>query len=324
MSWDPVPGSYGYLVEYRLSSESTWTTPSIPANPTFFTSYDLILETNSVYYLRLSSAGTNCASTYTLYTLSTYAGNCCSVGYTLSSDETYCYKIETTAPTIIQSNICLASSQLATTYSGLGTRLYSSGYTTTLVGAYSTLSTSPQWIEPSGNTIGPMNREGVWVDTDCSGTIDPLTAGQAFIITIPITATEAKTVYVGISGDNTFRLDVNGTTIVDRDSSFGNLNFYYWHIVPVDILSGTTYFTFKWVGDGSVNDSAAAVIYNNTDVEISAATSDATLNLLFRTSTYLGSHIDIATCPSTYFLDTAGGSGNYDCKKLTLASTVAC
>lgn len=324
LTWGAVAGSYGYLIEYRKPSESVWTTPSTSPNPTLFTHYSLILDTGSTYYVRVSSIGTNCAPQYTIITIVTAAGNCCPATYTLSLDGTYCYKIQTTAPTILQNNICLAPSKLATTYSGTGTRLYSPGYTTALVGTYTSLSTTPQWKEPPGNIIGPMNRDGVWVDTDCSGTKDALTAGQTLIITIPITTTNAKTVHVGMGGDNTFRVDVNGTTIVDRDSSYGNLNFYYWHIVPVDILAGTTYFTFKWIGDGSVNDSAAAVIYNNTAAELAAATSDATLDLLFRTSTYIGTHIDIATCPSTYFLDTTGGSGSYICKKVTTTATIGC
>lgn len=319
-----MPGSYGYTIEYRDSTSGVWITPSTSPNPTYFTYYDLVLDTGTTYYIRISSQGVNCTKLYSLYTLTTTSGSCCPVGYTLSPDESYCYQIQSTSPTIIQSNICLASSSLISQYSSTGTKLYNSGYDINLVGSYTLLTTSPQWKEIVGGIVGPMNREAVWVDTDCNGTKDPLTAGQTLIITIPITTSVAKTVYVGMGGDNTFHLDVNGTAVVDRPSGYGGDNFNYWHLFPVDIVSGTSYFTFKWIGDGSTNDAAAAVVYDNTQTELSAATNDSQLNILFDTSSYIGTHIDIATCPATYLLDTTGGAGSYDCIKLVTTATEAC
>ena len=324
VTWNPVPGSTGYTIEYREQGTSDWITPVTSPNPTLSTSYDLVLQTGITYYLRITSSGTKCDPRATYYTLTTASGNCCPPTYTLSPDESYCYKIDTTTPTVIQSDICLAASQLASQYSGTGTRLYNPGYTTALSGTYTLLSTQPQWKEQTSAVLGPMNREAVWVDTDCNGTKDPLTAGQVLQITIQITSSTPKTVYVGIGGDNTFRLDVNGTTIVDRDASYAGDNFNYWHLFPVDIVSGTSYFNFRAVGDGTTNDAFGAVIYDNTQTELSTATSDASLNILFRTSDYIGQHIDIATCPVGYFLDTTDGVGNYICVQVLTDEPIEC
>jgi len=322
LTWDPVPGSFGYTISYREHRDGDWIFPSTSGNPTLNTYYDLVLETGIVYDIRVASESNKCFPTYAYYQLTTQSGNCCNPGYTLSPDESYCYKINTTAPTVIQSDICLAPSQRIE-YTSIGTRIYNPGFGTDLAGSYTSLSTVTQWKSNSSST-GPMNREGIWVDTDCNGTKDPLTAGQVLQITVQISSSVAKTVYVGMGGDNTFRLDVNGITIVDRDSSFSFDNFYYWHVVPVNIPSGISYFNFRAVGDGSVNDAFAAAIYNNNQTQLSSATSDASLDILFKTSDYIGEHIDIATCPVGYFLDTAGGSGSYICVQRVTQSTIEC
>ncbi len=43
---------------------------------------------------------------------------------------------------------------------------------------------------------------------------------------------------------------------------------------------------------------------------------DTGLNVLFTTASLRGQHIDIATCPAGYSLDTSGGSGNYICRTI--------
>lgn len=325
-TWNPVPGSEGYLIEYRIVDSGTWITPNTTPNPTLNTNYSLSLTANTFYDVRISSdGGDNCSKKYTYYSLHTAAGVCCPATYTLSPDSSYCYKLQTTSPTILQSNICLAPSQLANTYTKYGTRIYNPGYTTALAGTYTDIFTVTQWKDslPFG-VAGPMNRNGIWVDTDCNGSKDPLTIGQILQITVKVTSAIAKTLYVGIAGDNTFRLDVNGVTVVDRNSTYGTINFDVWHVIPVNIISGDNYFTFSAAGDGSVNDSFAAVIYNNTQTQLAAATTDVELDIIFQTQDYIGYHIDIATCPTNYFLDTSAGSGSYICRRVLTTATVSC
>lgn len=327
----PTVGSLGTLVEYKESTESDWITPNVPANPTTLTTYPLTLELGKTYNVRVSSFSANCTSKYKyLLIYVPVSGHCCPDGYTLSPDETFCFKESETAPTIVTSDICLAASQLATQYSSSGTNIYDPGYTIRLVGSSTNVTTQPQWREQSGQVLGPMNREGVWVDTNCDGTKDPLTAGQVLKITYVLSLSVPATMFIGIGGDNTFKVEVNGTAIVDCDTSNpagggpSANNFNFWHVFPVNFESGDNYITFSAVGDGSTNDAFSAVLYNNTAGQLAAATADNQLNIVFKTSTYRGTHIDIATCPSGYFLDTTGGQGSYVCRKVETTESTEC
>lgn len=58
ITWDPVAGSLGYLIEYKEMSSSTWLTPgppANPANPTLNTFYDLEVTQGLVYNGRVTS-----------------------------------------------------------------------------------------------------------------------------------------------------------------------------------------------------------------------------------------------------------------------------
>lgn len=325
VTFTPTVGSLGTLIEYKNSEDSVWITPNAPANPTSLATYPLSLETENSYNIRVSSYGGSCTPKYKIVNVTvTSSGNCCPEGYTLSPDTTYCFQEDTVAPTIIETDYCLAVSQLNTQYSSAGTYLYDPGYTTQLAGSSTLLTTEPQWKEQAGQVLGPMNRDGVWVDSDCNGTKDPLTVGQTLIITYPIYIVSPMTVYIGIGGDNTFSLRHNGTVIVDRDVTFGGDNFNFWHVFPLDLVSGVNYLTFEAVGDGSTNDSFAAAVYNNTSGEITAATDDSELNILFHTAQLIGDPIQIAACPDDYFLDTSEGPGSYICRKITTTSSTPC
>lgn len=324
ITFSPRPGALETQVDYRLQNGS-WQTPVSPPNPTTLPYYDISLTRGQTYNIRLSSIGTHCAPRYKYLTIEVpLSGDCCAMGYTLSPDGTYCYKEESIPPTIVQGNICFAASQLASQYSSSGTFLYDPGYNDDLTTETHTLLTTSYWKEGAGTVTGPMNREGIWVDTDCNGVKDGLTAGQVLQITVPVVLPMPKTLYIGVGGDNTFRFDLNGTIIVDRDASFLGDNFNIWHLMPVDFPSGTTYVTFQAVGDGTTNDSFAAVIYDNVAADFASTTTDTDLNILFQTSSLIGGSLDIATCPSGYFLDTSGGQGNYVCKRVLTDAPFSC
>jgi len=329
ITFTPTIGSLGTLIEYKNADDTEWITPTLPANPTTLATYPLSLETDNTYDIRVSSYGGNCTPRYRIINLIVDSSPlCCPDGYTLSADETYCFLESGLEPTILQSDICLAAAPLINQYAFFGTYLYDPGYTIRLVGTNTLLTSEPLWKDFTGSAGGPFNRDAVWVDTDCNGTKDSLTLGQELKITYLLSLTEATTMFVGIAGDNTFKLELNGVTIVDCDTlnpaqggpSSNNFNFFY--LFPVDLVGGDNYFVFSAVGDGTTNDSFAAVIYNNTAAELAAATSLGELTVLFRTIDLLGQHIDIATCPVDYFLDTTAGQGNYICRQiLTTAST---
>lgn len=72
ISWPAVPGSLGYLLEYRAQPSLVWVTPGPPTNPpnpTLSLTYDLEINEGTTYDLRISSACANGASKYIYTTL---------------------------------------------------------------------------------------------------------------------------------------------------------------------------------------------------------------------------------------------------------------
>lgn len=251
----------------------------------------------------------------------------CSAGYVVSPSEKNCQQVNTIAPTVTNSGYCLAPSTDGA-YSGFESRIYMGGFaagTLTLPPGstggliYGRMTLSPQWANIAANLVdGPMNREGVWIDADCNGTRDPLSGGQqttiAFMYNNP---GPPKTVYVGMGADNQWKLVVNGVQVAEMFPSAGQLPFKIWHIMPVGLVTGVNYINGIAQGDGSVQDSIGMVVYDNTPAQILAASNDAALNILFKTSSLRGTSYDVTTCPSGYSLDVSSGQGNYICVRTT-------
>lgn len=328
----PRSGAKGTLIQYKKQGQIGWTTPQSPANPTMLSPYLLQLEENTTYYIAISSVGDNCVQQNEIHQVVTpKLTPCCPAGFTLVPDESFCYREETQAPEVETSGICLAPSPRSPEYSLLGAKLYDPGYSVRLHGTF-TLMTTPYWQgTPAGNiSNSPMNKDAVWIDSNCDGTKDPLRNGAILQFTYLLDTPVAKTVYIGIGGDNTFRVDINNNSIVNCDGTFpagggGETdNFTYWHLFPVQLRAGPNYINFQSVGDGSINDAFAAVIYDNSAVQLQNADSDERLNMLFRTRTFIGTTVDIATCPPDFTLDTSGGAGNYICRKFIETPTISC
>lgn len=356
IKFTPTVGSSATLIEYRDSSASQWIIPSEPANPTTASQYPLELERGKSYYVSVSAVSSKCAKRRAIISVQVPDGPaqpCCPAGYILSPDKTFCYKEEVTDPEIISSGSCLVASRENGAYSPSGAWLYDPGYTKHLpITNTHTLLPGVMWKgNPAGHAGDPnesaMNRDSVWVDTDCDGNKDPLAKCSVLQFTYLLDLPAPRRVYVGIGGDNTFRMDVNNQIIAQCESgpdgylpggnggpcatappaassATSNANFNIWHILPLDLAAGPNYITFSGTGDGSVNDAFAAVIYNNTADQIIAATSDADLDILFRTGDYRGQRVDIATCPDGWQLDTSGGVGHYVCRRITQTPIVQC
>lgn len=241
----------------------------------------------------------------------------------MAPDQSVCVQEQMEDPNIIQSAICLAESQHSN-YSSTGTFVYDFGFALNLTsGTFTALTNVPLWKDSDG-TNGPMNRNSVWVDTDCDGTKDALTVGQVLQFSAQMDSLVGETVHVGIGGDNTYKLVVNGVTIVSNQNPATTANFNIWHIVPVVIPAGTSYFVFSFVGDGSTTDAGAGIIYRNSNAQIQAAASEADLDIVFKSGDLVGDVIDIAECNVGFNLDTSGGSGNYICRMIVLAATEDC
>ena len=247
--------------------------------------------------------------------------------YVVSITGDQCQLDETQDPTLTNSGYCLATSQNAV-YTSYESRIYTSSYNNTTLnlapatvdaGVYADL-TSSYWANlGSSSTLGPLNREGVWIDSNCDGVKNALGSGvQTTVAYVFNNLGSTRTIYVGIGADNQFKLKVNGTEVADS-GSLGDVQFKIWHIIPITVVPGSNYINAIATGDGSVNDAIGLVVYDNTAAEIAAATSDLDLSISFASHNLRGTSFDVATCPSGWSLDTSGGAGNYICRRTTYA-----
>lgn len=265
---------------------------------------------------------------------------CCPSGYTLSPDGLQCSQTLTTPPTIIQSGVCVACSQFSPNY-GNQTKFWSAiNYNGDLSDSNFVILSTPYWRgNPPGSGTGnsvcgtntpgsppsPVNRQGVWLDSNCDGVKNGLSGGAALQFTWVINTPVAKTVLIGMSGDNNFTLNLNGSTIVDRPTSLGSNNFNFLYLFPLQLISGSNFIGASFVGDGSTSDMGCLMIMDNDPATIPGITDDSQIQYLFKTSQMIGAQpIDIASCPSGYVLDTSGGSGNYNCIQINTVASTPC
>jgi hypothetical protein len=239
----------------------------------------------------------------------------------------YCVQVTSIAATPQFTDLCFATSTNSN-YSNI-TRIYNQGWTNTDVntdiwaafsspGVYKNIGWSSAAHDISNNqywtnynlvtnafstSLGPGNRMGVWIDTDCNGTKNGLTSGAELIVPYCFNNAGAeRTVYVGIDADNKFEFSVNGF-VIESEQDLDVKNFRIFHIFPVTIKTGANIFNFSFIGDGTENDSAAFAIYDNTKEEIAAATQDSDLNILYSSAQLKTGSIDTYTCPAGYDFD---------------------
>lgn len=257
--------------------------------------------------------------------------NCVGAGYVVAPSGTQCQNVQTQPPTVTNPGYCLAISQDGA-YCNDGARIYNPGFTaTTLNMAFGSsdpaiaaeLLATPLWRNPTANlTDGPLNREGVWIDSDCDGTRDALANGTQTTIAYVFNnvAGVSRTIHVGVGADNRFQLIVNGTQIVDTGAA-GNRQFKVWHLMPITVVPGANYINVVATGDGSVNDAMGLMVYDNTQAQIIAAVDETTLTIPFRSSSLRGTTYSVATCPSGWSLDTSSGNpATWQCVQTTYKS----
>jgi len=250
----------------------------------------------------------------------------CAVDYTLAPDGSYCYKIEEVAATPPSGGTpenTVASTHLS--YGNFGAYIYDPGFNADGTGTSTQIPLSnPFWVNSAGNTTdGPLNRCGLWTTSELTD--------QDIGFSVCIDITETKQYYIGIAGDNRGRIVIDGIVIVDQDvstlatqySTDAQVTFKIWHIYPVSLSAGPHIIELIGHNDGS-DASLGAEIYNNTAVEIAAATGYAQLNLVFSTLNYIGQPVQLSTdglgytCPSGYSL--AACQDPYVCRRILTAS----
>lgn len=183
------------------------------------------------------------------------------------------------------------------TYSAGGTRVYNPGFNVdgSSVPA-STLTTNIIWKNLAANTTdGPLNRSGIWTN-QYSGSgptkiMLPLDTWIGFN-TCLTGLVAGKTYYIGIAGDNDYKLTLDGTTILNTKLiGLNNGSFFYWHIYPVTVGGGTSILGLFGLNRTTANlpnlASFGCEIYDNTLSQINSATNINQLNVIFNSSDLL-------------------------------------
>lgn len=320
---------------YRILPDCT---VDINGNILFPTPYQFVTGTlNEDIFVQAIAA---CDPTYITVVRFEGLNLCCPAGYTISPNGLQCSLTQTAVPTVVQAGVCVACSQLSPEY-GLGTRFWPNPdfdlNLTAGSGSMVTLST-PYWSgSPAGsasrtgcgdttapvvgNPPSPVNRQGVWVDTNCDGVKNALSGGAALQFSWVIQATNPRTVYVGMSGDNNFSLSHNGTVIAQRLNTSLADNFFFLYLFPVTLISGPNTFGARFVGDGSVNDMGAMIIIDNPAAQIPGITNDGQIQYAFQSSQLIGQPpFNIVTCPAGFAYD----SQNDICTRTLTVNSTPC
>jgi len=322
-----TPPADGWNVGYRiLGSGGSYTT----AGP--FMSQPIVIPTaDAVGTLYEGYITRDCGTLVSTQFFWQTPCNCVGAGYSVAPSGTQCQNVQTQAPTITNPGYCLATSQDGV-YTQFGSRIYNPGFTTATLNLnmgtidsniFADLTTPSLWANPgSSSTIGPLNREGVWIDSNCDGTKDPLSSGVQTTVAYTFNNTGAtRTIFVGAGADNQFQIVVNGVQVADSDTTGVDKPFKIWHIMPITVVPGVNFINLVATGDGSVNDALGMIIYDNTASQIQAAGSEGALTIPFRTSSLRGTSYNVATCPTGWSLDTSSGNpATWQCVQTTYKS----
>ena len=209
-----------------------------------------------------------------------------------------------------------------------GALLFAPGYSLAGDGTYTSLLVPHLWVNGNApydfatrNLIDSrMNAAGIW-----GATAIPNNEWVGF--SRKITSTVAKTVYVGMSADNAFKFTLNGVLMVSTDTTAGGPNFSHWNIYPVPLVVGDNYIEMYARNYGGPAGFAAEV-YDNTAAQLSAATVESDLTILFSTRTMAGQPFDLGqtygwSCPATGGWFLVNTAGVYTCSKgTTVAATL--
>jgi len=219
----------------------------------------------------------------------------CNSGYELKDD--MCVKTMYSDPTSEATKTTVMAVKFSA-YGTYGTAIYST-YISNGTGNYVMINpTNLFW--KSGEDNGPVNRLSIW------GIDAPDLTWIGF--TTSICLAQEKTVYIALAADNRFRVTLDGNLLFSSDSlamqanhssSDTTITFKMLHIYPVLLSAGSHLLKVEGYNEGLVA-CFAAEIYDNTALEIEAATSYADLTVLFTTRGQTEIGITEYTCPTGY------------------------
>lgn len=253
----------------------------------------------------------------------------CAEGYLLNTTSNMCEQVQQSPaapPTGNGGTPGIAAKVSNEQWGTGGTRIYAPGYPTSGDGPVAATMTTPHfWLNGTalwnGNgdrnpSDGRMNAAAIW---SVSSTPTNEYIGFSRKVTVPL----AKTVFIGIAGDNCIRIIVNGVTLVDTQDISGGPNFHWWNIYPVQLNAGDNFIELYGMNLGSVA-GFGAEIYDMTQAQLVAATNAGQLNIIFSTANIVGQPFDLGEtqgwhCAPGWSLDTSG-PGDPVCKMIVIQS----
>lgn len=231
----------------------------------------------------------------------------------LPYDNTHCYRTNITTPT---PPVSILPAIRVGFFDRISTLLYEPGFNTDGSGTNTSLTTPNVW------GISPPNRCAVWPTNNWFYS-PPLNTWIGFSVCLD-GIVETKTYYVGVGGDNFFRLSLDNVELLNNYATWPgpptpvpDSNYRYWHIYPIEIGAGNhtlEVWGLNTNGPGGVG----CEIYNNTLSELTGATNLNQLDIIFSTSGFTqftvvqdtsGNYISSGyTCPSGYVYSVCDGN----------------
>lgn len=316
LTWTPGSGATNQTVQYRLQGSSTWTTYAVINNNT--TSSTIVTIPDGSYNFRVINSCTGCL---------------CPDG-SAPDQYGYCGQTPTVAPTQNTTTVPITRTP-SQAYGPSGTLIHTN---LSVTGPTTRLDiTNPFWIaanrfalDPNFDALpaaqkhqlqlenGPVNRLAIWGRQDdafgnpqnnyTGGNLPPFNTYIGFNVCLNISTT--KTYYIGIAGDNYYRLSLNGQVLLSDERGLSD-SFTYYHIYPLTINAGVYLLSLEGQNLGS-NAGFACEIYdldNRGALSVvdflNQQTNYNNLNIVFTTRGATQFTSNIFTCPTGYTLRNA-------------------
>ena len=174
-------------------------------------------------------------------------------------------------------------------------------------------------IRPDPNTVGPLKRCGIWL---CQPTNADTPYNKWVGFTTPIDIPASKTYCIGMAGDNSVQVSIDGQLFKQDDPDLTDAeNFKIWHVYPTFLTQGRHTLLIQGMNAGGPG-SFGLEIYGNPADSLQYCHSYSDLQLIFSTKDIVGQSFprDLS-CPIGYNLDSTGGK--FVCRAIVPASRYA-
>lgn len=312
--------------------------------------------TNLSNYHTIYEAGVFTGVTSEILTLTFSDNNDCDTGETIDPctdcytgyEPTFdgdCFKIDSYNAPISGTTLVIEKQPVNSSYNLYGAAIFSD-WNFNGTGTYDIFGkTNIYWtnlFNTTGINTGPLNREIIWSETPYANQ----DVGFSYCVSLGV----GKTYYVGFGCDNIGKISLNGTMLLEQNStalhnmflsngddvSVGysdRITFRYWYLYPVFIPSGDN--ILEIFGHNYSNPAGIGiVIYDATENDLKNAKSDSDLGnkILFQSSSLDNEDLNYSYdpingyngyyCDAGYGLNTCGGTVTCDKKLVIECGTV--